>query len=167
MKRFAFRLLISITAFAAGLGSTAIWGLYSPPSLETVTRNRDELAGKQVRVRAILDLNDFSLDDSRFDLMAPCEGEECSASVQFDEDVRAAGLQPYHLRVVRGQELAPQKIRLAEVAVLGVMEKAVIGVTHCGRPEYDISHAHIERVYRIYEFESMEAAIAWLRENSH
>jgi hypothetical protein len=166
MKRFAFRLLISITAFAGGLGSTALWGLYSPPALETVTRNRDYYVGKQIRVRAILDLNDLHSDVSRFDLLGPCEQEECGAWVQFDEDVRAAGLQLYHLQVVRGAELAPQKVRFADVAISGIMDPDD-GMPHCNSAEYQISHARIERVYQTYEFESMEAAIAWLKNNSH
>ncbi|MEO7509225.1 MAG: hypothetical protein ABIZ95_18410 [Pyrinomonadaceae bacterium] len=122
MKQFAFRLLMSFFTLLVGVGSSAAWNHYWPPPLDKFTRNQDYYADKQIRIRAVLDLNEFRAEssggDAWFTIFSGCEESECAASVKFDEDVRRVGLDPYQLVLIRGAEPPPQNLRFADVVIV-------------------------------------------------
>lgn len=168
MKRFAFRLLVSLLTLTAGLGSAAIWQHYWPPSMEKFTGNQKYYAGREVRFRAFLDLAEFDargsdLQTSVYTAGAPCLEDECWASVEFDNDVREAGLEPYHIVMVRGSEPPPQPVRTADVVIVGIMDPPY-GIASCAGSHFRFRHARIERVIRKYEFGSLEDAANWFKQ---
>jgi hypothetical protein len=171
MKRYAFRFLVSLLTLIVGVGSSAVWHHYWPPSLEKFTRDREHYAGKEVRLRALLDLNELSEEtltgrEPWFTISSQCEAEECAASVKFDQDVRLAGLDPYHYVSIRGAEPPPQNLRFADVVIVGTLNPAD-SFTHCFTPSYSIRNARIERVINKYEFGSVDAATNWFRQIRH
>src|SRR5262249_1173763 len=102
-QSLAFRFGAGILGLTVGLPSPSIRACFQPPMLNEVLAKSDRNAGKTIRMRAILDLNDVYADKSRPNehgynvLSLPfCPKDECEASVDFDRDVRELDLQPYH-----------------------------------------------------------------------
>lgn len=170
MNRFAFRFLVSLLTLLIGVGSSTAWNHYWPSPLERYTGNQDYYGNKQVRIRAILDLNEFGSEssgrDAWFTVFSRCEDEECAASVKFEEDVRRVGLDPYRLVLVRGAEPPPQSIRFADVVIVGTLDPPD-DIPHCWTPKYSLRNARIERVINKFEFGSFESALNWVRQIRH